>query len=324
MQIETYLYDANGNDKQIELNSQIWKNLNHQQLLWVNVLQRDVQTIKHVAATLELRNVAIKTILDTYERPKLNKFETFYQFFIVSVETDKDGQLKQIPIDFLVGRNFVVTIHDGRIEYFLEFLDRERGETSIGELDAESFIATLLDLHIVTYFRALEGIERTVDRLDERILRRDLKDEDFIKEMVELRRKVSKLRRWFEPHRDVFYALSRPDFLPIAQSDSSASFQMLNGHFENAVQAIESSRDTVLSLFDLYTTKSAHNMNNLMKRLTFVTLMVGGLGAIAGVWGMNFEVEYFKAAETGFWLTILGMGIFVLGTIALAKLMRWF
>jgi magnesium transporter len=52
-------------------------------------------------------------------------------------------------------------------------------------------------------------------------------------------------------------------------------------------------------------------------------LIVGSLGAIAGVWGMNFEVEYFKAAETGFWLTIGAMGLLVIGLTALARFMRW-
>ena len=65
-------------------------------------------------------------------------------------------------------------------------------------------------------------------------------------------------------------------------------------------------------------------MNNQVRRLTFVTLIVGGLGAIAGVWGMNFEVEYFKLAEVGFWWTIVGMGFYVLGAILFGKFLRWF
>ncbi len=64
-------------------------------------------------------------------------------------------------------------------------------------------------------------------------------------------------------------------------------------------------------------------MNHTIKRLTFVTLLVGSLGAIAGVWGMNFEVEYFKSAETGFFLTIGTMGFLVVGLTIIAKLARW-
>jgi hypothetical protein len=49
-------------------------------------------------------------------------------------------------------------------------------------------------------------------------------------------------------------------------------------------------------------------MNNLIKSLTFITVIVGSMSVIAGVFGMNFEVEIFKSAS-GFWETIAGMVI---------------
>jgi Mg2+ and Co2+ transporter CorA len=64
-------------------------------------------------------------------------------------------------------------------------------------------------------------------------------------------------------------------------------------------------------------------MNFLIRRLTFITLVVGALGAIAGIWGMNFEVEYFKYAENGFWLTIAAMISLTLGLTILARWKRW-
>ena len=324
MKILTYLYDADGSEKEIDLEENILERLNDKQLLWINILEREEETIKHAVEVLHLEKVPMKGILRISERPKIFKFKEFYHFFIISVEMNEESKLRPIPIDFLVGKNFVITVHDGDVNYLQEFAKREKGEAGIGELDAESFVATMLDLHIASYFRVLEDIEEIVDRMDDRILQKDMKDEEFLNKMVKLRSDVSKLRRWFLPHRDIFYALSRPDFKRIAESDSFENFQALNSHFESAVDAIESSRDTVLSLFDLFTTKSSHNMNNQIRRLTFITLIVGGLGAIAGVWGMNFEVEYFKAAETGFWMTMIAMGLYILSAMVIGKILRWF
>ena len=321
--IVAYLYDADGTDQTVDLKAGHLKNLTDKQILWITILERDEDLIRNVISDLQLKNPPIKTILNISERPKLDKFEDFYRFFISSVNPDKEGILRPIPIDYLVGKNFVITISSDEVEYFREFREREKGETRLGGLDTESFVASLLDLHIVSYFRALEDIERSVDKMDDRILKRDLEDEQFLREMVRLRRDVSKLRRWFLPHRDVFYALARPDFRHNIDSDSYENFQLLNQHFETAVDSIESSRDTVLSLFDLYTTKNAHRMNFTVGRLTFVTLIVGTLGVIAGIWGMNFEVGYFKSAETGFWLTIAAMGILTAGLAILAKFLRW-
>lgn len=321
--VYTYLYDARGNDKEIKFKDVESISLKESHLLWVNILKRDEDLILRVTTQLGLKNVPIKAILNRNERPQLDNFDNYYRFSISSVEHTKSEHLKRVPICYLVGKNFIVTVHDGDIEYFLEFRDREKGETQIGDLDAESFLATLLDLHVVTYFRALEKIEDTVDKLDVEILRKDLSDENFLAETVRLKSDVAKLRRWLMPHRDVFYALTRSDFQPVADSDSVNDFQRLTQHFENAVDAVESSRDTVLSLFDLYATRAAHKMNNFIKRLTFITLLVGLLGALAGIWGMNFEVDYFKSGEHGFWLTIGSMAALTLILTVVAKIFKW-
>ena len=97
---------------------------------------------------------------------------------------------------------------------------------------------------------------------------------------------------------------------------------MLNVHFENAVDAIESARDTVLSLFELYATKSAQTTNDLVQRLTFLTLIIGTLGVVAGVFGMNFEEDFFYW-PFGFWVTLGGMFFGAVGLSLLARIKRW-
>lgn len=323
MEAEVYLFNARGSDERLDIDDVDLAEIKENQLLWIDLLGRERESIKKIVESLGLENVPIKNILNEAERPKVDIFEDFYRFFIVSVKVGENGKIERIPIDFLVGKNFVISVHDREVDYFSHFTELEKGETHIGELDTESFIAALLDLHIVSYFCALEAIEEKVDRLDARVLESEVETDEFLAEMVRLRKAVSNLRRWFLPHRDVFYALSRPDFLRVAQSDSAENFRVLNEHFENAFDAIESSRDTLLGLFDLYATKAAQTTNDLVKRLTFITLLVGGLGAIAGIWGMNFEVEYFKSAESGFWLTLGGMALIAVIFTVVAKFKDW-
>lgn len=322
MKAEIYLYDAKGNDEKIELDDVDLKKLTENRLVWIDLQERDKDAIDRIADVLHIEYVPVKSILDVSERPKIDKFEGFFRFFICSVKIAKSGKIESVPIDFLVGKNFIVTIHDGEVDYFKEFLAREKGETQMGELDAESFVAALLDLHIVSYFRALEQIEVHVDNFDETILKVNLETEKFLTEIVKLNRDVSKLRRWFLPHRDVFYAFSRPDFTQISESDSVEHFKMLNMHFDHAIDAIESARDTVLSVFELYATKSTHLTNVFIKRLTFLTVTVGMLAVIAGVLGMNFKMDFFDSPY-GFWVAIAGMVLLAMGLTIAAKLKRW-
>lgn len=322
MKFTAYLYDAAGNDEKIEIDDIDIKKLGRKKLLWIDLQERDESALDEITKALELKDVPCGTVIDGTLRPSIDKFEDFFRFCIDSVVVEKDERPERISVDFIVGKNFVVTIHDGGIDYFKTFRKRENGETSLGELDAESFVATLLDLHIVSYFRALEEVDRRVDKLDVKVLKSEVETEDFLEEMVELRRTVSMLRRWLMPHRDVIYSLSRADFQQIADSDSVEQYKMLNMHFENAVDAIDSSRDTVLSTFELYSTRSAHRMNIFIQRLTFLTLVIGSLGVVAGILGMNYKVDFFESS-IGFWVTIAGMIFVALGLTVYARFKRW-
>jgi Mg2+ and Co2+ transporter CorA len=245
-----------------------------------------------------------------------------FRFSVISARIQQDRRPEAVAIDFVVGKNFVVTVHEGEVEYFTDFRSRERGETVLGNLDAESFLATLLDLHIVSYFKAVEEIARRVDEFDDRVLETDIETRDFLNEMVRLRRDVSKLRSWLVPHRDVFYSLSRADFTQIAESDSREDYQRLNEHFQYAIDAIEHQHEAVLSVFELYATKSTQMTNTFIQRLTFLTLITGSVAVVAGTLGMNYKSDIFEA-ENGFWLTVAGMALLAILLTLFARYRRW-
>lgn len=321
--VKVYLYDATGGDDEIEVDDiKIEELAEENRLLWIDVLKRDEEPLRKIAAKLNVENLPYATIVDINRRPDIDRFENFFRFCVDSIVTKENAGPKRLMIDYVVGKNFVMTIHDDEVESFKEFRDREKAETLIGRLDAESFVATLLDLNIVSYFRALEELERRVDATDERILKKELEPEDFLKEMVGLRRSVSKLRRWLLPHRDVFYALSRADFQQIAESTAVEQFKLLNQHFETAVDAVENSREIVLGVFELYATKSSQLTNLFVQRLTFLTLLTGSLAVIAGVLGMNFKAGIFEA-ENGFWLTVAGLAVVGVALTVFARFRRW-
>ena len=320
--VKAYLYDAKGHDDEVSLDEVDVERLKENQLLWVNVHRRDEALLNTVTGQLNVKNVPCKKVIKDSGPLDIDRFETFFRFCVDSVVTKKGSPPERLMIDYIVGKNFVVTIHEGEVEYFEEFRNREKGETPLGALEAEGFLATLLDLNIVSYFHAVDEIELRVDQIDELILKRDLETDQFLKEMVGLRRDVSKLRRWLVPHREIFYSLSRIDFHQIAESDSAEQYKMLNQHFESAVDAVENSRETVLSVFELYATKSAQMTNTFVQRLTFLTLLTGSLAVIAGILGMNFKSDIFDL-ENGFWFTVAGLVVVAIGLTAYARFRRW-
>jgi len=320
--IKAYLYDATGSDEAIELQDFDAATLDESKLLWVTVLKRDAELIKRAALQLGIEHPPINLILEGSSHPMLVKFEEFFHFSVNSVMLHIDESPLKFPIDFLVGRNFIVTIHDDEVDFFVDFRRRERGESVFGQLSSESFVATLLDLHLVSYFHGVDAIERRVDKLSGKTLKKDVDADEFIANMIELRRDVSKLRRWLIPQRELIYSFIRPDFQQITEEDTRDLYKTVESHFENAVDAVDGAREAVLGAFDLYATKSSQLTNVFIQRLTFLTLVMGSLGVIAGVLGMNFKNDFYDS-PLGFWITVAGMIIFTAGATVYARLRRW-
>jgi Mg2+ and Co2+ transporter CorA len=234
-----------------------------------------------------------------------------------------DHRCDALELDLFSGPNYVVTFHPEPIEFLQHFDQQVQGDTQIGELNAASFLAALLDWHVMSYFHVLENLEAEVDRLDETALRQPA-DHAFLEELVELRSRVAELRRLLTPHREVFSALARPDFEVLASSESAAHFRALDDRLERAIEAVEHTREMVIGSFELFMTGTAQNTNDIMKVLTIATVLVGIMGVIAGIMGMNFKLAFFESGALGFTIVLVAMIVLVGGTIALARWRRWF
>ena len=217
----------------------------------------------------------------------------------------------------------MLSLHRGRQEIQDELYERERGETRIGVLHAESFTASLLDWQVDSYLNAVSELEEAVDKLEVRILGRKRYPE-CLPELARMRRGASRLRRMLAPHRHVFGALARPDFRPDEDDDAAERrFEALELRFERAMDAVEMARELVVGSFELFTTRSAQRTNETMRVLTFVTVLLGTLAVVAGAMGMNFKAPLFETGAAGFWWTIAGMALIGVVATVVARWRKW-
>lgn len=323
MSLQAYLYNADGTDQEVDLSEKLVKKLTDRQLLWVDITGREEKDVESVASILKLNKQSVKNLLDPVDRPRLDIYGDYFQIYVIALEQEKKSKYQPVPLDMFCGANYVITFHPEGIEFLDDFKNQIKGDTKMGMLMAESLVASLLEWHITSYFRVLEKLEIEVDKLDEEILVSS-PERSFLPELIKLRNRVSHLRRLLAPHRDVFYALARPDFALLADSESVPHFKTLNDRFERAMDSIEAARDLVVSSFDLLTTRTAEYTNDVMKVLTFATVILGATGVIAGILGMNFEMEFFKSGSAGFWTVIISMIFLIVGSVVFAKIKSWF
>ncbi|GAB3097098.1 magnesium/cobalt transporter CorA [Lysobacter terrae] len=312
------LFDADGSDRRIGIDAVDLGALSERQLLWID---HEGDQAQELLQTLGLTE-ALPAAEEGNGRPRLQNFGDWFLLKVVAVARDKRRECAGQSLLILAGRNFVLTLHRQPLEYLAQLRERERADTRIGVLSAESFTASLLDWQMATYFDAVAELEADVDRLEVQLLERP-SPRGYTAELAVLRRATSQLRRLLAPHRRVYGAMARPDFRPDAGKETDAHFRALNERFERTLEAVEAARQLVIGSFELFATHTAQRTNEIMRTLTFVTVLLGTLAVVAGVLGMNFEAPIFKTGTRGFVTTIVLMAGVVVGALAMAKRRRW-
>ena len=153
-------------------------------------------------------------------------------------------------IEILIAPNLIITLHDGPAPFLDRLDERIKSDATVGKLTAASFLRSLLDAIVTTYYEAVDWIEDEVDDLDTRsLLARP--DEDILPELVDVRRKIARLRRLLSDHREVYAALADADVSEIADPDDEG-FAAVAARFEGAIHSVEDSRDLLLGSFDVF------------------------------------------------------------------------
>jgi magnesium transporter len=327
--LRAYFYDADGHDREVEFDAQCLEGLDERTLLWVDIEGRERRELEHLATLLQLDQGSVRELLTPQEALYLDNYGEYFQFDVVALSSNNGGDgeraiRKQSPVhlEFLVGPRWIVTVHEGELTFLEAFRNQDKGETLIGALSPPAFAASLLDWHLTSYFEAIAAQEAFLDRIDEAMLSRAAR-KSLLVGVVAMRRRVSELRRWLASQRPVFYGLSRPDFAHVVQSDAAAHYASLERRYERAVDSIDHARDLVNGSFELFTTRTAESTNDLVRRLTFITMLLGVVGAVAGIFGMNFDAPFARTGALGFWSVIGGLGVFVGIATVVAHRNRW-
>ena len=326
--VRAFLYDASGEDHETDISDGTRLALTADQILWVEIAGRDQEAINRVAMTLGLGDDVIEALRGVTV-PTLSNYGKCFHCSVIALRNPdwkKGGGppvLASLSLDLLVGENWLILASDERLPFLEEFRARDRGETLIGKLSSGTLAAAILDRHLTAYLASLQALEDWLDVLDVRLLASKAPDRALLKNVVEGRRFVSRVRRNLAPQREVFYGLARPDFALVAGTEAGEAFRVLERRYDKVIEAVEHGRELVRGSFDLFSTRIAESTNTLIRRLTFVSIALGGIGAVAGIFGMNFKTPYTEAGTAGFWYVISVLLVIVLAGFAISRVRGW-
>ncbi len=198
-------------------------------------------------------------------------------------------------IDFFLGRNFLVTVHDGTSRSIAEMRDHcPRNHNILGDGPVALF-HRIVDVMVDRYLPGGRGV-RGVDRRARGPGVSSRPATDVVREILDHKREVSALRRIAIPQRDVIGRLARREFVDIS-TEMAFRFRDVYDHIVRLNDEAMMFQDRITGILEAHLSNVSNRLNEVMKVLTVVSTIFMPLTLLAGLWGMNVPLPHFPAAR---------------------------
>lgn len=272
--------------------------------VWLNVHGvHDVALIKQVGDLFQVHPLVQEDILNTQQRPKIDEYDDYVFFEAQSFKYDKsNNNLESEQISFVLGHDFLLTFQERSTGIFEPVRIRMRASRAhIRELGLDYLAYALLDSVVDRYFNVLEDIGDCNEALEEKLLSRPTNAE--LQNIHALKYVSVELRRAVWPLREVINSLIRNenDFF---KETTMPYLRDVYDHTVNFIESLESIRDSLSGMMDIYMASMSNRVNLELRALTVVTMLFMPATLISGIFGMNFESMPWLKEANGFWWAI--------------------
>lgn len=317
MSIRVLLSAADGTDREPDLRDTPISSLSDDELLWVDITGHDDEDVSILRDAIGIDEEVASALGTELGAPEASVLSSAAQLVLLWVEGE--GLDDPVPIQIVAGDGWVITRHAATLPRLDEQREKIKDQREIGSLRAVEFVAAILDWHVDGFFTVAEHLERAVDRLDEEALSTD---RDLLGRLVAMRKGIARARRIAATHTDVYAEVNRPDFLPRLEDRDNVLLARAAERLDRAIAAIANVRELLIGTFEVHMTRTAQRTNDIMRVLTWTSVILLPAVVVAGIMGMNFQVWLFDRAEL-FWVVIAFMITTAVVTLLLARRKGW-
>lgn len=277
-------------------------------ITWINVDGlKDQTVVQRLGDHFKLHSLIQEDILQTEQRPKLDEDENY--LFLVLKMLSYDETLREVvfeQVSLVVTKDAVISFQDERKgDVFDGVRDRIRTGKGLVRGKGTDYLAySLIDAIVDHYFVVIEKIGDGLEELEDETVENPTVE--TVHKIHELKKQMIIVRKAVWPFRDVISHMERCGN-PLINEGTQLYLRDVYDHLIQIIDTIETYRDILSGMLDIYLSSISNRMNEIMKVLTIVGTVFIPLTFIAGLYGMNFRYMPELEQWWGYPLTLLIM-----------------
>jgi len=291
---------------------------------WLNIAglhQTDV--IEKTGDIIGLHPLLLEDIVTMGQRPKVEDFGD-YIFVVLKMLRygEESAEVEEEQVSLVLGSSHVITFQERESDIFRPVIDRlKNGKGRIRTMGADYLAYALIDTIVDRYFVVLEEIGEQVESVEEDLFARPSKK--ALEQLQDLKREMLFLRRSVWSLREVLSFLERGESSLIRKA-TRIYFKDVYDHTVQVIDTVETFREMLSNMLDIYLSSMSNRLNEVMKVLTIIATIFIPLTFVAGVYGMNFKFMPELGWPWGYplaWAVMLSMAA---GMILYFRKKKWF
>ena len=289
--------------------------------VWIDIERINGDEVAFLQNDLKIHPIAIEEVLSPMERPEMQSFENHVLLVLHAPSPNlSKGGMDTIEIDFLVGNNFIATVRSGPIASVKDMEDRIKANPRIMSRGCDFMLYFMADAMVDDYMPILNAIDRRLDATQETAAKNPTKE--TFSDLMKLKADILEIRRATGPQLGVLRSLIR-GHTDIIERGLSVYFRTVCEHLQQVNAQLDTFREEVNSTIQVCLAVKSDQLNEVMKVLTVVALIMMPLTLITGIFGMNFEMPTWLRNADMWVITSVSMVAIGVGLFAFFRRKKW-
>ena len=289
--------------------------------LWVDLTKPGDEEKRLLLEVFHFHPLSVEDAGSSLQFPKIESYQGYLYLVLHGIDAKpKRDQFATRDVDFFLGRNYLVTVHDGEsrsVERLREMCTRHEHILREGPV---ALLHRIVDGMVDNYRPVIEEIEDRIGRLEEQAF---AGHERMARQVMKLKREVTSMRRVMVPQRDAIGRLARREF-PIISDEMAYRFRDVYDHVVRFTEEAILFQDRVTGIFEVNLSTVSHRMNKVMKLLTVMSTIFLPLTVLTGMWGMNIPIPHLPGGpEAQFWWIGAIMVALIVGMLTFFRRNKW-
>ena len=260
-----------------------------ERLTWLNIDGiHDIELISRLGQHFNIHPLTQEDILNTTQRPKFEEFDHYAYIVLKMPRYDSGaGRVSTEQVSLILTERVLISLQETQGDVFEPVRARlQKGRGRIRNAGSDYLAYALIDAVVDHYFTILEQIGIQVEAIEDQTLSNPTSA--VLQRIHAMKREILYLRKQIWPLREVVGTMAKEE-PALIKEETMIFLRDVHDHTVQIMETIESQRDLVTGLLDLYMTGISNRMNEVMKVLTIIATIFIPISFIAGVYGMNFK-----------------------------------